>query len=83
MKDICTIHAFDLVAISYPYTALYAWHVQVNYKILTGEPSVVKGTTYMAAMLGPRRPSVAATLGPGGTDLGDRLWGDHRWHDSA
>ena len=32
----------------------------------------------MAAMLGPGGPSVAATLGPG-----DRLWGDHRWHDSS
>ena len=30
----------------------------------------------MAAMLGPRGPSVAAALGPGGP-----IMGDHRWHD--
>ena len=46
-------------------TALYAWHVQVNYKILTGGPSVVRGDYLW-------QPCVVR---------GDRLWGDHRWHD--
>ena len=55
-----------------PFAVLYAWHVQVIYKILTGEPSVVRGD-YMAAMLGP------------GDHLWQphSVWGDHQWHDRS
>ena len=70
--DICTIYAFDLRSINHlkPSTALYAWHVQVIYKILTRDHLWSRGLP-MAAMLGPGnhlwQPHLVRGIDYGGT----------------
>ena len=85
--DICTIHTLVQV-LSHPQH--YAWCEQVILQDYSGGSSVVGGrggALSVATILGPGRPSMAATLGlgrpiPRGPIPRGPICRDHQWHDS-